>query len=115
MTIERIQATAISTTAMRIAAPAPFAVAAAAAAPAQSALEHQPEDEFGEERDHARDDHRDHQHAHVAVADVGQLVPEHRSRSRRRRARLISPEVTVIEYCFSFMPVANALRRVCPR
>ena len=33
---------------------------------------------FGEEADNARDDDRDHQHPHVAVADMGQLVAEHR-------------------------------------
>src|SRR5262245_1786137 len=52
--------------------------AAAAAAPAETSLEQQAEDELGEERDHPGDDHRDHQHAHVAVADVSQLVAEHR-------------------------------------
>ena len=47
------------------------------ASPAARIKEHA-EDHFGEERDHACDDHGDHQHAHVAVADVGQLVTQHR-------------------------------------
>ena len=50
----------------------------AAAAPAPAALEHHAEQQFGEEADNAGDDHGDHQHAHVAVADMGQLVAEHR-------------------------------------
>ena len=57
------------------------AIAAAVRAPAaiaEAALEQQPEDQLGEEADHAGDDDRDHQHAHVAVADVGELVAEHR-------------------------------------
>src|SRR5580693_3970986 len=70
ITSESTQATAMSAMAMRIATPA--------APEAQAALEHQPEHELGEERDGARDDHRDHQHAHVAVADMGQFVAEHR-------------------------------------
>ena len=60
---------------------AAFAVAAAAAPAAETAvetgLEEQPEHQFAEERDHAGDDHRDHQHAHVAVADMRELVAEH--------------------------------------
>ena len=47
-----------------------------AAQVAQRAVE-EPEHDLGEERDHACDDHGDHQHAHVAVADVGELVAEH--------------------------------------
>jgi hypothetical protein len=40
--------------------------------------EHAAEDDFADERDHAGDHHRDHQHAHVAVADVRQFMAEHR-------------------------------------
>src|SRR6202043_509439 len=59
--------------------PGAFAIAAVApAAPAKPALEQQAEDELGEKRDYASDDHGDHQHTHVAVADVGQLVAEYR-------------------------------------
>ena len=36
-----------------------------------------PEQQFGEEADNAGDDHGDHQHAHVTVANMGQLVAEH--------------------------------------
>ncbi len=62
------------------------AVAAAAAilaarsprAEADAAVEPQPEEQLGEERDGAGDDDGDHHHAHVAVADVRELVAEHR-------------------------------------
>ena len=37
-----------------------------------------PEEQLGEEADHAGDDHRDHHHLHVAVADMGEFVAEHR-------------------------------------
>ena len=40
-------------------------------------MEHHPEDQLGEKSDHASNHHRDDQHAHVAVADVGQLVSEY--------------------------------------
>ena len=49
------------------------------------------EHHLGEERDHARDDDRDHQHAHVAVADVRQLMAEHGLELRRRRAGRPAP------------------------
>src|SRR5262249_49560645 len=80
MTIDKIQAIAMRRMAMSIATPAPgpLATAAAPTAPANPALEQQAEDELGEKRDHPGDDHRDHQHAHVAIADVGQLVAEDR-------------------------------------
>ncbi len=114
ITIDSSHATAISAIAMTMAMPPapplPVAVAAsAAAAPAQAALEQQPEHHFGEEGDHAGDDHRDHQHAHVAVADVGQFVAEHGLDLRDRRDASSRPVVTVIEYCFSFRPLAKAL------
>src|SRR5712675_3598781 len=53
-------------------------LAARRPAPAESAVEPHPEDQLREEADDARDDDRDHQHAHVAVADVGELVAEDR-------------------------------------
>ena len=37
-----------------------------------------PEEQFGEEADHAGDDHRDHHQLHVAVADMGEFVAQHR-------------------------------------
>jgi hypothetical protein len=54
------------------------AIAAVAAAPTEAPLEHQAKDELGEEGDDPGDDDGDHQQAHVAVADVGQFVAEHR-------------------------------------
>ena len=51
--------------------------AAVAAVAARAAEERQPQDEVGDERDHA-DEHRGEAHqAHVAVADVRDLVREH--------------------------------------
>ena len=47
------------------------------AAPARHHVE-PAEDELAEERDHAGDDDRGDHHAHVLVADVRQLVPQHR-------------------------------------
>jgi hypothetical protein len=41
-------------------------------------IEENPEHQFGEEADRAGDDHRDHHHLHVAVADMGEFVAEHR-------------------------------------
>ena len=79
-----------------------------AAAPAPAALEHHPEQQLGEEADHAGDDHGDHQHAHVAVADMGQLVAEH-GLDLGVVEVVEQPRVTVIEYCFSFSPLAKAL------
>jgi hypothetical protein len=45
--------------------------------PLRSLLE-DAEEQFGEEADHAGDDDRDHHQLDVAVADVGQLVAQHR-------------------------------------
>ena len=61
-----------------LAATAAVAVIRAPVAPAEPAVEPHPEQELGEKGDHAGDDHRDHHHADVAVADMGQLVAEHR-------------------------------------
>jgi hypothetical protein len=57
----------------------PLAIAAARSPPAtpHHVLEENPEYEFAKERNHACDHHRDHQHAHVAVTDVGEFVPEY--------------------------------------
>ena len=49
---------------------------AAGGIPAQ--IGEHPEEQLAEEADHAGDDHRDHHQLHVAVADVGELVAEHR-------------------------------------
>ena len=73
------------------------------------AVEHHAEEQFGEERDRAGDDHRDHHHAHVAVADMGQLVGEHGLDLGVVEPLASGRDVTVIEYCFSFRPVAKAL------
>ena len=56
-----------------------LAVAAARSPPAtpHHVPKEKPEYELTEERNHACDHHRDHQHAHVAIADVGEFVPEH--------------------------------------
>jgi len=43
------------------------------------------------------------QHAHVAVADVRQLVAEHRLDLGIVEAPCNRPDVTVTEYCFSFI------------
>ena len=57
---------------------AAFAVAAAAAPAAIiGVLEKQAENHLTEERNYAGDHHGDHQHAHVAVADVCEFVAEH--------------------------------------
>ena len=81
ITIDSIQETTIRPMAMRMAMPAPpflSLLPPRRAAPAEArALEHQAEDHLAEERDDAGDHHGDHQHAHVAVADMGQLVAEH--------------------------------------
>ncbi len=53
------------------------AVVGAAAAKAEPVVEPQAKHQFGEERHDAGDDDGDHHHAHVAVADMGQLVAEH--------------------------------------
>ena len=44
---------------------------------AEAVIEPQAKHQFGEERHDAGDDDGDHHHAHVAVADMGQLVAEH--------------------------------------
>src|SRR5262245_33953635 len=54
------------------------AAAAARAAPVEPALEQRAEHELGKERDHARDDHRNDQQPDVAVANVRELMAEHR-------------------------------------
>ena len=79
MTIESSQATTISASAMRIATPAPPPLRSLLLRPPrQRHPEKQPEDEFAEERDDAGNDDRDHEQPDIAVADVGQFVPEHR-------------------------------------
>ena len=82
MTIDSTQATAISAMAMTMAMPAPplrrrRRCCGAAEAAVIARLEEQAEHHLAEERDHAGDHHRDHQHAHVAVADMGEFVAEH--------------------------------------
>ena len=61
-------------------APPPFCsllADCASRAKPQTALEKHAEHHLAEERDDAGDHHRDHQHAHVAVADMGEFVAEH--------------------------------------
>ena len=56
------------------------------------------EEHLGEEGDHAGDDHRDHHQPHIAVADMGQFVAEHRFHLVVVQ-RVQKPAVTVMEYC----------------
>jgi hypothetical protein len=84
------QASAISATAMMItnhrAAAGAFAVAVrrgrrsrrSAAAEVEPGIDEYPEEQFSRKADHAGDDDGDHHQLHVAIADMRQLVAEHR-------------------------------------
>ena len=77
--MDKIQTSAMMAIAMTMAMPAPPlpSVARAASAAPEHVLEEDAENQFAEEAEHAGDHHGDHHHAHVAIADMGELVAEH--------------------------------------
>ena len=108
ITSDSTQATAMSPMAMRIATPAPPPLRGRRIHQAQAALEHQPEHQLGKERDRARDDHRDHQHAHVAVADVAGAAGRRHLPRRMASWMAAWPRVVLAEGVLDMLRLAYA-------